>query len=725
MTFLNDFLFKQTDTSRNQFLRLEQETLEERLVLNSVVNVPFDLSNEAPPTELEQPASQSNILVLQTGESDDVASETSPAIISRVHLLVNDSQEVVIDDSFDTLRLGVGDSVRVIGVDFNVHDSFNNVDGVVAAEAYMSKKLDPLGGSSPDYSDGRFSSRSSNPAMATGDFSGGEMEDGWVIENGWDRISVAMIQYFGDQSEHLHTFSVSLEVGTPDFELDPNVVAQFINADIVKGQEFRFTGKIRNNDSGTYNMYTEVDIYYGDSATPEWVGILSGNLGTVEGEFSYPQTDSAFSEFWTPAESGEYILKFYTDPENAWQESDEGNNYIEVRVNVGEPDASDLGNQGNENQTGSETGDQNNESGSETDSGTETGNDSSDTDPGGETNPGGESNNDSDVGDEGSENTTDGESQSENDVALAAKHIYAERNVVTDFDIELDREQFDAVKVTGLHKRGFEFSAGEKLADGSWIISADELEELTFTTRRRMKGNTIQIVGMSNGQETDQSIEIEMKVEHTAEQIQYRRMRNMVRREVMRFAKKNQNADHTMTLKGLPDAFEIRGAEKVGDAWVISPRDFKEMRKVRFKLAKDTDWKAMMAEGFTVDVEIRSVDNESGEVRNTFKKLEVNTESVMKLTERALGRFAKQKDQFFATFGTDAVVLEKIFESNNDSEADSAASEGSLETPEGFEFANNLQNVFAETNSFFENVFNKANSGANNLKSVFDISSLF
>lgn len=72
-------------------------------------------------------------------------------------------------------------------------------------------------------------------------------------------------------------------------------------------------------------------------SAPVWVGVLVGTPRpgeTLRGEYVNLNEQNAFDTRWTPSVEGEYILKFYVDPENVDEETDETNNVAEVRVTV-------------------------------------------------------------------------------------------------------------------------------------------------------------------------------------------------------------------------------------------------------------------------------------------------------------------------------------------------------------------------------------------------------
>ncbi|MFK7769679.1 MAG: CARDB domain-containing protein [Mariniblastus sp.] len=257
--------------------------------------------------------------------------------LTRVIVEVND-ETFELDLANNTLQVQVGDSVKVVGVEFYS----SATEGVFAAEGYMNKITGPTAPGTIDYSDSRWSERASNQA-ATG--SEGVIEglnSEWVAQAGWDRITLNLVHYTEGAVDVVDRFQVNLQVGEGDLHFDTNVLNQIYEDTLRVGEEFELPGFYSTTGDGVFHNYAEVDIYH-SSNTEEivWAGAIVGNVsegGSIEGEFLNTRTDDAFSSKWTPEMEGEYILKYYLDPEHVIAETNEGNNEHEIRI-VANPEA--------------------------------------------------------------------------------------------------------------------------------------------------------------------------------------------------------------------------------------------------------------------------------------------------------------------------------------------------------------------------------------------------
>jgi len=147
---------------------------------------------------------------------------------------------------------------------------------------------------------------------------------------------MSLVRYFGNESAIEGRFSVNLQVGQPDLE---HALLEGRSCEKLRAEdEVQITGAWRNNGTGKFHNYSELDIYnVDDLSAPVWVGVLVGNVEageTLEGEYINPNESDAFDTRCTPSERGNYVLRFTVDPERANSETDESNNVAEVYVSV-------------------------------------------------------------------------------------------------------------------------------------------------------------------------------------------------------------------------------------------------------------------------------------------------------------------------------------------------------------------------------------------------------
>ncbi len=273
----------------------------------------------------------------------------SAATIDGVNIRINGQGEYI-SAVRPEIKLNAGDYLEVVSIDLNVSDSFENQSGVFALEGHISKIVSQTGPSSIDYSDGRFSTPDSALPVAFGDLSMSGVDGGWNVQNGWDRVTLNLVQYYGNESSGESTFHIKMQVGTPEF----NFVDDFDNfADqpLAVGDEVNIVESWFNSGDGRFHNYAEVDVFFEAESIPSWVGVLVGNAdqdGGVTGEFLFPtQNGDLFTERWTPDKAGIYRIEFTVDPENLWNESNELNNRIRLEVTVSKSaSAVDIGNTG-------------------------------------------------------------------------------------------------------------------------------------------------------------------------------------------------------------------------------------------------------------------------------------------------------------------------------------------------------------------------------------------
>lgn len=256
--------------------------------------------------------------------------------ISYVKILVNETEIHELTASSNRLELVRGDVVEVVEIGVETTDQ----TGVFAAEAYVSKIGDLTSASLIDYNDGRFSDPSRDFVANGGDGAIRGLNNHWDMQEGWDRMTINLMHYDVDSTEVAGRFFINVQVGKPDFEYDTEHLDSILQQEIHVGDEVTIPARWTNNLAGNFHNYAEVDIYHAsDTDKIVWAGALAGNASesnVVEGEFLNDREDDPFSEKWTPDVSGEYILKYYLDPEHVVSEASEGNNLYEIRVSVNE-----------------------------------------------------------------------------------------------------------------------------------------------------------------------------------------------------------------------------------------------------------------------------------------------------------------------------------------------------------------------------------------------------
>ena len=236
-------------------------------------------------------------------------------------------------DPSQQITVRQGDVVRITGIQTNTAQT----EGVFAAEGYVRKLPSDGGASQVDYSDGRFSARADNADVQEGSNLIGGLADSWTVETGWDRINLSIMHYHESGVEVQSRFSFGLAVAEPDFQFDMSYFDQIGKTDIRVGDQVKIPVSWLNQGDGRYHNYAELDIYTAGGNEILWAGAVAGNADAqnpVTGVMENTRDGDGFDQYWTPAEEGEYALKFYLDPEDAWNEVNEANNFFEVRLVV-------------------------------------------------------------------------------------------------------------------------------------------------------------------------------------------------------------------------------------------------------------------------------------------------------------------------------------------------------------------------------------------------------
>lgn len=268
-------------------------------------------------------------------EAPNYDQSTSLSTISQLEIAVNGDVQTV--SSLGALIVNPGDEISVVGISI---DSSADI-GVFAAEGYLNKLTDDSSASVIDYSDGRFSARVDNfQANGLGGLING-LQDSWVVEEGWDRLTISLVHYTEAGVELTDQFRVSLQVGQADLAFDTSVFDIWAGQTFETGQAIEFSGLWQNFGLGTYHNYAEADVFAAsdvNTQTALWAGALVGNAGgPVEGVFLNTRGGDGFDSLFVPEQAGEYIVEFTVDPENSVFESDESNNQYTITITVEDP----------------------------------------------------------------------------------------------------------------------------------------------------------------------------------------------------------------------------------------------------------------------------------------------------------------------------------------------------------------------------------------------------
>lgn len=306
--------------------RLSCEALESRQMLS--VNAGGLPALEAPSQQDTVPA------IVQSVVDNSLGARDQALAISAVHLLI-DGQEVTLNSLDQILEMEVGSSLQIVGIDYRLHGE-DVVDGKIAFEGYLNK----LKGSNvkTDYTDGRFGGHEQAGELPFGSASHGGLNDAWTMEAGDESITLVMVRYGADEVAVEDRITIRTQVGTPDFVMHPEILVKGSNKGIVAGKTVKLYGAWGNVGEGTYRNYMEVDIYHeSDPSKIVWSGAISDvtSAGDYDkGQFLNKVDRDGFSKKWIPELGGTYTLKFYVDPEQTWNESNEDNNVGYAKLEV-------------------------------------------------------------------------------------------------------------------------------------------------------------------------------------------------------------------------------------------------------------------------------------------------------------------------------------------------------------------------------------------------------
>lgn len=135
--------------------------------------------------------------------------------ISHLKVLVN-GEVRILTTANNTLELVAGDNVEVKEIGYES----TATTGVFAAEGYVSKIGDLSSASLIDYNDGRFSGGERDAAANGGNGTIEGLANNWVVESGWDRLTINLMHYDVESTEIGARFFANMQVGQPDFEFD-------------------------------------------------------------------------------------------------------------------------------------------------------------------------------------------------------------------------------------------------------------------------------------------------------------------------------------------------------------------------------------------------------------------------------------------------------------------------------------------------------------------------
>lgn len=306
-----------------------------RSVANSLENLQsnLQLGNEATKRSLRYESLEDRRVLLATGsglatdpgsvESGLVTSGASRAVdqiqvdeITHLVVEVNGISQTLTPEN-NLLQLVAGDQVQVVEISF-ISDSS---EGVFAAAGYLNKISDLTSASLIDYNDGRFSAREANQEATGGEGSIAGPMEGWKVEEGWDRMTINLMHYTANSSEVAGRFFVQMNVGQPDFQFDFETIDHFKSKEILVGDTVSIPARWMNTPGGQFHNYAEVDIYHSSNMDQTvWAGASVGNADSehsLTGEFLNRRSDDSFTERWQPMMEGEFVLKYYLDPEGA------------------------------------------------------------------------------------------------------------------------------------------------------------------------------------------------------------------------------------------------------------------------------------------------------------------------------------------------------------------------------------------------------------------------
>ncbi|NOZ39282.1 MAG: hypothetical protein GXP24_03545 [Planctomycetes bacterium] len=284
---------------------------------------------------LELPSqSGSDVAVVRSVVDNGLGARDQALAISAIHVLI-DGREVTLTSLDRPLEMKVGSSLQIVGIDYLLSGE-ETVSGKIAFEGYLNK----LRGKRirTDYSDGRFGGHVQEGELPFGASLHPGLDGEWKMEAGTESLTIVMVRYDADGATVEDRVTVRTQVGTPDFVIDPEIRIKGSNKGVVVGKRVKIYGAWGNQGEGRYRNYAEVDIYHeSDPNKIVWSGTIADVVDAGDfdkGQFVNKVKRDGFAKRWVPELGGTYTLKFYADPENSWNESNEDNNVVEVKLEV-------------------------------------------------------------------------------------------------------------------------------------------------------------------------------------------------------------------------------------------------------------------------------------------------------------------------------------------------------------------------------------------------------
>lgn len=315
---------RKTHRDCNRKLRCEPLEKREMLSVNTASAPELPLQSE--------PDLATAVVAAQVENSLDARAQE--LAISAIHFRI-DGRDVTLTSLDQLLEMKVGSSLQVVGIEYRLNGE-NTVEGKIAFEGYLNK----LRGSRvrTDYNDGRFGGHEQEGQLDFGSAKHSGLSDAWKMEAGTESLTLVMVRYGSDKVAVEDRITVRTQVGTPDFVMTPRWKVSGSSKGIVAQRSVKIFGEWGNLGEGTYRNYAEVDIYHeSDPDKIVWSGALADTVEggeTDKGQFVNKVQRDGFSRNWIPELGGTYTLKFYADPENTWNESDESNNVLTAKVEV-------------------------------------------------------------------------------------------------------------------------------------------------------------------------------------------------------------------------------------------------------------------------------------------------------------------------------------------------------------------------------------------------------
>ena len=191
-------------------------------------------------------------------------SAQDPITITAVHLQVGD-REITVEGRNNTVVFEPGEQLNVTAIDYAVYVlEANELEGIIAFEGYLRQAQPDTTEGSYDYLDGRFRDRMNEDPISDGSYQHGGLEGGWKLVDGHNRLSLALVRYFGDSWEAENRYIVNLQAGDADLRFG-GAYYKRVDDGILSG------AVVSNKGTATVSTYSEIDVYDADDlTTPIW-----------------------------------------------------------------------------------------------------------------------------------------------------------------------------------------------------------------------------------------------------------------------------------------------------------------------------------------------------------------------------------------------------------------------------------------------------------------------